>query len=546
MTGSNGTATRGGLLLPATVLGLYCADAEYRELLDYLPLDGPDAVAGSVRSGLFVANVRCALEWRLLRLAPAVQSQQGVGAPAWDVELHARSNRLAHDDSVWGTLPYAIRLSYGPVPQTGMWVQWTSQSQGYAPQLLLGSAPGQYPSAPLVGNSTTYGAADLCGAPANISFITNYIFPGYFHAVLAEGLQPNTTYYYKVGQNGTWSPEFRFVTALPLGRDVPTRFSMSADMALSFVGGALSTVWNTRERVLTAYPVVNASAGMPSALPVAFTALTGDLGYAMGTGFLWDAWMAYVEPLSAVNPFQITVGNHEYDHISVCANGDPSGAAGNGWHPSFGDLGDDSGGEGGIPVFFRFKGMGTGNGNGPYWYSFDVGSVHFVHWSSEHDFTPGSPQYRWLEQDLGAVDRSVTPWIITAQHRPMATPENEGAHWFGLAMSRYLEPLFYSKGVRLNLAGHIHNWLTTCPMLNMTCLQPNTDGTQNGIVYATIGSAGASIETDTIITNETGLIQSYILEWGMGIITAYNRSALLLEFITNSDNETRDYMWIRQ
>jgi hypothetical protein len=39
--------------------------------------------------------------------------------------------------------------------------------------------------------------------------------------------------------------------------------------------------------------------------------------------------------------------------------------------------------------------------------------------STEHDFTPGSPQYAWIEQALANVDRTVTPWLMVAGHRPM-------------------------------------------------------------------------------------------------------------------------------
>ena len=39
--------------------------------------------------------------------------------------------------------------------------------------------------------------------------------------------------------------------------------------------------------------------------------------------------------------------------------------------------------------------------------------------STEHDFSPGSPMYTWLENDLKIVDRKKTPWVIIAGHRAM-------------------------------------------------------------------------------------------------------------------------------
>ena len=60
-----------------------------------------------------------------------------------------------------------------------------------------------------------------------------------------------------------------------------------------------------------------------------------------------------------------------------------------------------------------------------YRYSFDYGSVHFIMMSTEHNFTQGSPQYEWMENDLKNVNRSLTPWIVIAGHRPMYTSQIE-------------------------------------------------------------------------------------------------------------------------
>ena len=53
------------------------------------------------------------------------------------------------------------------------------------------------------------------------------------------------------------------------------------------------------------------------------------------------------------------------------------------------------------------------------WYSFEQGPVHFVVMDSELSAANGSSQLRWIEADLEAVDRSVTPWVVVGGHRPM-------------------------------------------------------------------------------------------------------------------------------
>ena len=39
--------------------------------------------------------------------------------------------------------------------------------------------------------------------------------------------------------------------------------------------------------------------------------------------------------------------------------------------------------------------------------------------STENNFTAGSPQYKWMENDLKSVNRTLTPWVVIAGHRPM-------------------------------------------------------------------------------------------------------------------------------
>ncbi len=54
---------------------------------------------------------------------------------------------------------------------------------------------------------------------------------------------------------------------------------------------------------------------------------------------------------------------------------DPSGVPGGGYTPAWGNYGDDSFGECGVPTYNRFHmPHGRGASNAPYWYSFDAGA----------------------------------------------------------------------------------------------------------------------------------------------------------------------------
>jgi len=89
--------------------------------------------------------------------------------------------------------PTQIRLALTGYEES-MRVTWSTQEAG-APVVRWGTAPGQYLSK-ASGTSSTYTAADLCAEPANGM---GWKTPGMINTALMTGLQPNTRYYYVVG-----------------------------------------------------------------------------------------------------------------------------------------------------------------------------------------------------------------------------------------------------------------------------------------------------------------------------------------------------------
>ena len=81
-------------------------------------------------------------------------------------------------------------------------------------------------------------------------------------------------------------------------------------------------------------------------------------------GYIWEQWHALIEPYATIMPYMVGIGNHEQDHNSGGSK-DPSGASGEGWHPWWGNFGDDSGGECGVPMYYRFH--MPDNGNALWW-----------------------------------------------------------------------------------------------------------------------------------------------------------------------------------
>ena len=248
-----------------------------------------------------------------------------------------------------------------------------------------------------------------------------------------------------------------------------------------------------------------------------------------------------VQPITSRIPTQVTVGNHETNvQLGTCysENNITALAEWPGPVPSINPYGDDSGGEGGFPTVARFR--GPANGLGILWYSFDHGSVHYVHFSSEHDYRPNSAQYAWLSADLLSVDRARTPWLIVAMHRPLYQPMVDGDWTIDVGMAALLEPLFLQAQVDLVLSGHYHTFVRTASMKNFT-----VDSTGAAPVYICVGTGGATYHNETIRPDAAAWTRAVDAEWGFGFVQAMNRSALRWTFRANADGgAVHDEAWI--
>ena len=72
--------------------------------------------------------------------------------------------------------------------------------------------------------------------------------------------------------------------------------------------------------------------------------------------------------------------------------------------------------------------------------------MHFTSMSTEHDYSPGSPQYMWLENDLKKANekRNERPFLFVLGHRPMYCSDKDewNDHSPGAYFQKTIEPLF--------------------------------------------------------------------------------------------------------
>ncbi|CAF1489644.1 unnamed protein product [Adineta steineri] len=370
--------------------------------------------------------------------------------------------------------PTHIHLAYSDrIDQ--MFVSYLTNSSQYIPQCQYGLNPSSL-NFRQNGTTTTYTASDMCEGKANTWGSRAFIDPGYMHTILLENLHPSTTYYYRVGtdEHG-WSPINSF-TNRPADKNEAVYMIAYGDMSLApLAPGSQSTT----DRVIARVQSTNVTCVLH----------LGDLSYAMGIAVQWDGFMNQIQPIAAHVPYMAAIGNHEYDHV-LGGEKDPSGASGpGGFRPAWGDYLYDSRGECAIPMVHRFH--SPSNGNSLFWYSFDVGPIHIIHFSTEHDFRRSSIQYAWLEQDLRSVNRSRTPWLIVGSHRPMYASirdDSKDFDFIALMLQFHLEPLFYRYHVDVNLFAHRHSYDRTCPMYQRKCVS-------DGVTHVLIGMAGQDIDT---------------------------------------------------
>jgi acid phosphatase type 7 len=171
------------------------------------------------------------------------------------------------------------------------------------------------------------------------------------------------------------------------------------------------------------------------------------------------------------------------------------------------------------------------------YYSFNVGLIHFLAFSTEvWDYYPDAgEQQRMLDfmaADLKAVDRSQTPWVVAFGHK--ATPDMP-TRW------DLLEPVLNGGGVDLYFAGHIHNtvryapctWEGT-PRIDWASVGgPNNSTYTNPALMTTIiiGGAGNTEGNSDCASAETVEEVWCSQQYGFGNFHAVNASVLQWNFV---------------
>ncbi|KAK6147188.1 hypothetical protein DH2020_018100 [Rehmannia glutinosa] len=316
---------------------------------------------------------------------------------------------------------------------------------------------------------------------------------GEIHNAIIGPLNRNTVYYYRCGS--TSSPELSFKTP-------PSTFPIK----FSVLGDPGQTEWTK-----TTLDHISKSDYDVLLLP-------GDLSYADFYQPLWDTFGQLVQPLASARPWMVTHGNHEIEKIPVVRR-EKFTSYNARWVMPYEESGSSSN----------------------LYYSFEVAGVHVIMLGSYADFGPDSDQYRWLQSDLGKVDRSKTPWLIAVVHAPWySSNEAHQGEYESVGMKKAMEDLLYKARVDAVFAGHVHAYERFVRVYK-------DEANECGPVYINIGDGG----------NREGLASRYMdpqpkvsgfrePSFGHGQLLVVNATHALWSWHRNDDDVAvaSDHIWL--
>ena len=140
-----------------------------------------------------------------------------------------------------------------------------------------------------------------------------------------------------------------------------------------------------------------------------------------------------------------------------------------------------------------------------------------------------------MQADLASVDRSVTPWLVVAGHRP----------WYALgdehcgACQVAFESIFYKYGVDLAIFGHVHNSQRFSPMYQGK-IDPAGLNNPKAPMYIVAGGAGNIEGPAKISGNVTGNVFGYADDFGYATVKFLDSNHIGVDFLRSSNGEVLD------
>lgn len=304
--------------------------------------------------------------------------------------------------------------------------------------------------------------------------------PRFLHKVEITALTPDQQYSYRVGsdEDGTWSQLYHFKGSKVEYGSAPLQ--SSADFIVFGDFGTCSSLSD---------PTLHSLRKAARSLQFDFFLHIGDFAYNLNTdnGRRGDDFFSDIEGIAAYVPYMTAVGNHErYQNYTHYRN------------------------------LFDMPGDTDG-----FYYSFNVGPVHVVVYSSEtacrHPYCPDEAQIAWLTADLQEAQRNrdEQPWVVAMSHEPLYCSvdwEDLGEYQNCIVDAEirraFYEDLLVEAGLDVHFHGHLHNYERTQPVFHSTPQSSRIAASHLYVnpvapIYVVSGIAGSCLEQDVAPSSAT-------------------------------------------
>lgn len=354
-----------------------------------------------------------------------------------------------------------------------------------------------------------------------INFGTEMSRFSYVHTALMTGLEADCYYEYTVGNGYFWTESFVFSGRTP-GHDVDTQYKMMifGDLGTHYYGQKSFDLMKTMTETNEVLGVMH----------------MGDIGYDLESdqGLIGDKFLDMIKPIATTHAYMTMPGNHEQTNN-----------------------------------FTAYKQRFTmprneASQNSSYFYSLDIGPVHYICLNSNPFFIIDQKSERetmvnWLKDDLLKANnnRNNVPWVITlhhhlfyCSHNPYREGSRKDCEVQSAVLRHALEDIYYENKVDLVLAGHVHHYERQASIYkNQTILgdvdEQNKHVNAKAPIHIVSGSAGNRSDKNDPSSPYKCLWSRFISDdFGFGMLTVFNKTTLLWEQFSSESDKMIDYVYI--
>lgn len=405
--------------------------------------------------------------------------------------------------------PMQVHLSWTENPSE-MRVTWQSRLNGKA---IISYRP------IFCGNSSTW--TEFEAETTRIDFGTELYRFSFVHTGVMSNISSDCHYEYSVS-NGLFSSDNYVFNGRTPGQDKQTSYKMLiyGDLGTHEYGKKTFNLMKTMTETEEILGVIH----------------MGDIAYNLDSqqGLIGDKFLNMIKPIASSHAYMTVPGNHEkannytaYKQRFIMPRNDA-------------------------------------NQNTSYFYSFDIGPVHYVLLNTNPYLKTSlkgerETQTNWLIQDLKKANenRINVPWIITLHHHllycshdPSDSGSRKDCEVQAAVIRHSLEDIYYENKVDLVLSGHVHHYERQASVYKNQTVYGEVDELNkhvnaNAPIHIISGSAGNWIrKNDPAAPNPCLWTRFMSDDFGFGTLSVLNETALLWEQFSSETNKMIDWVYI--